>query len=203
MNEKQKEWIRFHSNEGNARAAACYGLKGMEGRWNEGDGREEGGENARGRWYTKRKGTLSTPQKWAKFWRKVGSEKAEMATMPVGSFRLFFRSFFLRLLCLFSRFFLCSRCQLQDRRLKSRRATSNVITLILFHLRSICHLEQTHVNTFARGQTVGQPKVPKCDGLFAEAAVSRRKRLRGHLSRLVNRRGRDRVSHARSSLCIS
>lgn len=30
MNEKQKEWIRFHSNEGNARAAARYGLKGME-----------------------------------------------------------------------------------------------------------------------------------------------------------------------------
>lgn len=29
MNEKQKEWIRFHSNEGNARAAR-YGLKGME-----------------------------------------------------------------------------------------------------------------------------------------------------------------------------
>lgn len=124
------------------------------------------------------------------------------ATMPVGSFRLFFCSFFLRLL-LFSRFSSSSRCQLQDRRLKSRRATPNVITSVLFHLRSICRFEQTHVNTFACGQPVGQPKVPKCDGLFAETAASRRRRLRGYLSRLVNRRGRDRVSHARSSLRIS
>lgn len=112
-------------------------------------------------------------------------------------FAFFFCSFFLRLL-LFSRFSSSSRCQLQDRRLKSRRATPNVITSVLFHLRFICRFEQTHVNTFARGQPIGQPKVPKCDGLFAETAASRRRRLRGYLSRLVNRRGRDRVSHTRS-----
>lgn len=115
----------------------------------------------------------------------------------------FFHSFFLRLL-LFSHFSSCSRCQLHDRRLKSHRATPNVITLVLFHLRSICRFEQTHVNTFPRGQLVGQPVHQRC--LSATVYLSklrlRRRRLRGYLSRLVNRRGRDRVSHTRFSLRI-
>lgn len=103
----------------------------------------------------KRRGALTTtsPQKWAKFWRKVGSEKAEMATRRCQSARFaFFHSFFLRS----APFLSCSRCQLRDRRLKSHRATPNVITSVLFHLRSICRFEQTHVNTFTRGQPVGQ-----------------------------------------------
>lgn len=96
----------------------------------------------------KRRGALTTPQKWAKFWRKVGSEKAEMATRRCQSARFaFFHSFFLSTFASFSS---CSRCQLHDRRLKSHRATPNVITSVLFHLRSICRFEQTHVNTFTR-----------------------------------------------------
>lgn len=60
MNEKQKEWIHFHS-EGNARAAARYGLKG----W-----REENGDAAREKVERERprcEMQPTMPQKWAKF----------------------------------------------------------------------------------------------------------------------------------------
>lgn len=120
------------------------------------------------------------------------------ATMPVGSFCL--SSLFLST---FAPFPSCSRYQLHDRRLKSHRATPNVITSVLFHLRSICRFEQTHVNTFARGQPVGQPVHQRCLSatVYLPKLRFRGRRLRGYLSGLVNR-GRDRVSRARSSLRI-
>jgi len=47
-------------------------------------------------------------------------------------------------------------------KIKSCRVTPNVITSVFFHLRSIYRFEQTYVNTFARGQLVGQLVHQKC-----------------------------------------
>lgn len=150
MNEKQKEWIRFHSNEGNAREAARYGLKGMEER------QSKGGQEGRG-WRKherptrsvevhrrRRKNGQSSEGRSEARKRKWRRDDAERFVSPF--FSLFLSTFAPFLSLLLS----CSRC-LHDRRLKSRRATPNAITSVLFHLRSICRFEQTHVNTFARG----------------------------------------------------
>lgn len=63
----------------------------------------------------------------------------------------------------------------QGPRLKSRHEP-NVITLVLFHLRSICHLGQTVRPSL--GEPVLSLKALKCDSLFARVRFSARNRRR-------------------------
>lgn len=63
----------------------------------------------------------------------------------------------------------------QGPRLKSRHEP-NVITLVLFHLRSICHLGQTVRPSL--GEPVLSLKALKCDSLFARVRFPARNRRR-------------------------